>query len=248
MSLLSLILISALSHEVAQASNKYECLRELVPVTDRAFLRHRRKQVEAPFFLNNGRFMVFPEVDERKVTGFFVYNASGAWYFDSIKKSDGTLKAIADLLPGPDGIYELIAQPSGLETVAIHLLPGFSKQKGNKDGPVMLGASVLPVVGAFVSRPDLQVTKYTDPVSSSEQEIKGWMLATGAGRSPASANEQKMNRTLVHLKTQKPKSSSRLWEPLEEEFHLRRDWIKRSNLDEQSFRQLTRIMSTTCNG
>lgn len=110
----------------------------------------------------------------------------------------------------------------------------------------MLGASVLPVVGAFVSRPDMTASAYTDPTSSSERDVKDWIVEKSGARSPASVEDVKINRTLVKLKTQKPKRVSQLWEPLQAEYVLRRDWVKKNNLDEQSFRQLTRIMSTSC--
>lgn len=228
-------------------AGRFECLRDLIPITDRATLGKKRKGVESPFFVNNRAYLVFPEIAAGRVSGFFMYGSKGAWYYDSIAEVSGGKTPIRELRPTGRGVYELVAQPGGLETVAILFLPGFSDSQKNKDGPVVLGASVLPVVGALVSRPELSVNLYSDPAKASDEEIGRWLKMKAPSRGPAAVDSDgKPIRTLVHLAALSVKDGKSLWEPLEHEFVLRRDWIKNHNLDERSFRNLTRVMDTTC--
>lgn len=229
------------------AGSRFDCLRDLVPITDRASLGSQRKNVEAPFFINNNSHLVFPEVNKDLVTGFFLYGKKGAWYYDSIEESQGKLTPIKVLKPVDRAVYELVAQPDGLETVAILFLPGFRGSKRNKDGPVVLGASVLPVVGALVSRPEQSQNLYSDPAKASDDEISRWLRSHSYSRSPAGLDgDGKPIRTLARLATANPKDQKSLWAPIENEFKLRRNWVKTHNLDEQSFRALSRAMDTTC--
>jgi hypothetical protein len=95
----------------------------------------------------------------------------------------------------------------------------------------MLGSSVLPVLGAIVSRPESYDFVYRNPEP---------ML----GRSPANAPSLPVE--MVALKTVSPKTQKRLWQPLYDELRLRKTWIKEHNLDEVTFKDLSRALDSSC--
>lgn len=199
-------------------------------VTNRGAFQRQRKEVESPF-LRDDRYIVFPEVVKRKVTGFFVYDEKGAYYYDTAVLGVENKREIPIAQLKAKKIFQMTVQPAGLETLTIFYQPGFESGNATKDGPVMLGSSVLPVVGAIVSRPESYDYAYHAP------EISG-------GRGPASAPV--IPTEMVSLKTGSPKSAERLWQPLHEELRLRKSWIKSHNLDEATFKNLSRIMDSTC--
>lgn len=219
----------------AEALNPFECLRDLMPITDRASLRRQRNGVERPFLVNGDRFLVFPEAKAGRVTGFYLYDRRGAWYYDAIESKSGK-KRIAELDVDREKIYELTAQPGGIETVTVFFLPGFDGQKKNKQGPMVLGASVLPVVGAFVSRPNMSTAGYQDPSKAIQSELDRW----------SRKRESNLERTLVRLSTIQSLTQKQITKPLQDEVRLRREWIKGHNLDNQSFRALMRVMDRSC--
>ncbi|NJL24396.1 MAG: hypothetical protein HC902_03980 [Calothrix sp. SM1_5_4] len=227
--------------------NTFDCLRDLIPLTERALIRSQRKSVEEPFIIG-GKYIVFPEVAGGKIAGFFVYDRAGAWHYDAVEeKPDGERKAIADLAPDAAlGVLELVAQPRGLETLTIRYLPGFNPNESVKSGPVALGVSVLPVVGAFVSRPEQKKIAYYDPGQASDADLKRWLAERSSGRRPAENQEAPLNRTIQRLVSRKGREGNALWAPLKQELELRKNWIKTHNLDEATFKSLTRIMDTTC--
>ncbi len=225
--------------------NAFECLRDIMPITDRAAVQNKRGDVEEPFLVNN-KFIVFPEVSNLVVTGFFFYGQKGAAYYDAAEVK-GSLKSIGDLaFKKDDGIYELIAQPEGLETVTVHYLPGFKLAPGGKNGPMVLGATVLPVIGAFVSRPDMIKVAYQNPKEVNDIVVKKWMSESMGERRPASVDDIKLNATILRLKTIQEKSHEDLWKPFKHELRLRKNWIQTHNLDEKAFKQLSLILEGTC--
>jgi hypothetical protein len=229
----------------AQALSTYECLRDLMPITDRASLQNKRQNVEEPFALDE-KFVIFPEVVKDAVVGFYFYGPKGAAYYDAVEKA-GKVTSLAELtFKKDDGVYELVAQPNGIETVTVQYLPGFKLAPTGKDGPVMLGASVLPVFGAFVSRPDMDKSAYLNPKSVTEISVKKWMAENWQGRRPASIEELPINSTIVKLKTLQPKSNDDLWKPAKNELKLRKAWIQTHNLDERAFKQLSLAMEGSC--
>src|SRR5262249_39548908 len=161
----------------------------------------------------------------------------GAAFYDAVDKS-GKVVHIGDLVFKKDeGVYELVAQPGGLETVTVQYLPGFRLVPSGRDGPVILGASVLPVIGAFVSRPVLDRTAYVDPKNINEMVIKKWMTERWEGRKPASVEDVPVHTTILKLKSVQAKATEDLWKPLKAELKLRKAWIQTHNLDEQAFKQ-----------
>lgn len=235
----------------ASAFNTFECVRDLLPVTDRASFQSKRQGVEEPFLLND-KYLVFPEVSNGTVSGFYFYGPKIAVFYDAIeiKGTRSVTRYIGDLKFRPsEGIYEMVAQPTGLETVTVSYLPGYQMASSGRGGPVMLGSSVLPVIGAFVSRPAMHKAAYSNPSFANESDVKRWVAARSpnpGGRQPAAADKTEVVKTIVRLKTLHPKQEDELWRPLKQELKFRQDWIKTRNLDEKSFKQLTLIMEGSC--
>lgn len=229
----------------AEAYNAFECLRDLMPITDRATVQTKRGDVEEPFIVD-GKYVVFPEISNGTVTGFFFYGAKSAAYYDAAEVK-GKIKSIGDMsFRRDEGIYDLVAQPAGLETVTVHYLPGFRLAPTGGDGPVVLGASVLPVVGAFVSRPDIEKLAYNNPKSFTDSAVKKWMSEHMTERRPASVDDIVINSTILKLKTLQVKSGDALMKPLRQELKLRKAWVQSHNLDEKAFKQLTLTMEGSC--
>jgi hypothetical protein len=234
LNLILTILLGATAHAGTPKGSPFTCLKDILPLTDRGAYQSKRIDVETPFVRGN-RFLVFPEVVKRKVTGFFVYDENSAWYYDTAvigtagKKIEVPIAGLDERKPAK--IFQMVAQPAGLETVTIFYQPGFERDDTNKEGPVMLGSSVLPVVGAIVSRPESYDFVYRNPEPS-------------AGRSPAGVPALPVE--MVTLKTASPKSEKRLWQPLHEELRLRKAWIKEHNLDEVTFKDLSRALDSSC--
>lgn len=229
----------------ASAASTYDCLRELMPLTERGNYQPKRKSVEAPFVVD-GNYLVFPDISGGQLSGFYFYKGSQAWHFDAVVVN-GKKKQISELqYKNEIGMIKLVAQPEGLETVALYYMPGYDPYSGNKEGPVMLGASVLPVVGALVSRPNKAKLHYVDPKQATDDRLKAWIFNQSTGRKPASADDIKLNQTLMHMASQEKMDESALWKPIKEELYLRRNWLKISNLDDATFRKFTHAMQTTC--
>lgn len=237
--------LALLAPATAGAFSSYDCLRALMPITDRASLQNKRQEVEAPFIVSD-KFIVFPEISNGTVSGFFFYGPKGAAYYDAADKLGKTVH-IGDLnFKSAEGVYELVAQPGGLETVTVNYLPGFRLAPTGKDGPVVLGASVLPVIGALVSRPDLDKSAYINPKNVNDSLVKKWMAERWEGRRPAAVDDIPVNSTILKLKTVQAKSAEDQWKPLKAELKLRKGWIQTHNLDEQSFKQLSLAMEGSC--
>ena len=244
-----LVLIGvALSAVTVQASNTFECVRDLMPITEQATFQGARSSVESPF-VQSGKFIVFPEVSKDHLTGFFVYSKTSAKYFDAVETKDAPAHqtAIADLHASSDHpVYSMVAQPDGLETVTLEYLPGFGAEETTGDGAVVLGSSVLPVVGALVSRANEQLhVAYRNPSEANEADIKNWIF-THSSRHPATANAVEINHQLMQLVTKRAKSQEDLWQPLKSELRLRKKWVQEHNLDESSFQSLSKVMETSC--
>lgn len=225
----------------AAASDPYSCVRDLMPITELAAHQVHRSGVEKPFTLLQ-KYIVFPEVTRGRLSGFFVYSDDKAWYYDSVEGG----QRLSDLKESDLKMYDLVAQPNGLETLTISYLPGYRMGKSIRGGPVVLGASVLPVFGAVISpsNRDLRMV-YHNPSDSSEDELKEWFYSH-ASRKPASVKDVQVRRQLLHLATLAPKRGEKLWEPLRAELKVRKAWVKTHNVDEASFRKLARLMDTTC--
>ena len=236
----------------AEGFNTFECLRDLLPATDRGSYQSDRNQVERPFVINN-KYIVFPEIKGRGLTGFFLYDRLGAYYYDSIEAKGAAgnkITPIAELSAAKDKtLYQMVVQPGGLETVTIYYMPGFDSKETNASGPVVLGTSVLPVIGAFVSRPDQYDSVYQNPSAVPDGRLKEFISA-GQSRRPASASKEapalKIDRKIVSLGSRKIKDNARLWQPLKDELALRRDWIKKTNLDAKTSRDIARPLNGPC--
>ena len=68
----------------AEGFNTFDCLRDMMPLTERGSFQRQRVNVERPFMAGE-KYMVFPEVIARKVTGFYVYDGKAAYYYDTIE-------------------------------------------------------------------------------------------------------------------------------------------------------------------
>lgn len=237
--------IALAAPHTAFASKSFECLRALIPVTDRAVLQSKRVGVEEPFLVND-KYIVFPAIDGKAVVGFYFYSAAGAKFYDAVD-INGQTKTLVDLEFKRDhGVYDLIAQPAGLETVTVPYLPGFRYTIRKGGGPVVLGTSVLPVLGALVSRPNLESTSYHNPDDVNSNDLKRWVVDRQGDRAPASLDNVEIKRTILKLKTVAEKSREDLWSPIRTELHLRKTWIKTHNLDEKAFKQLSLAMDGSC--
>lgn len=230
LNLILTFLVGASAHAGAPQGSPFTCLRELMTVTDRGSFQRQRKDVETPF-IREDRYIIFPEVVKKNVTGFFVYDEKNAYYYDTAVMGVESKKETPIAQLKAKKIFQMTVQPSGLDTLTIFYQPGFESEVATKDGPVMLGSSVLPIIGAVVSRPESYDYSYRVP------EVSG-------GRGPASASV--VPTQMVSLKTKSPKSVERLWQPLNDELRLRKNWVKSNNLDEATFKNLSRIMDTTC--
>jgi hypothetical protein len=249
---LSFVLFLLMSFDVRAATtalSRYECLRDFMNVADRGAFHVQRKFFEGPRLLQ-GKYIVFPEVGAGRVTGFFLYDEKSAWYFDGVELGGravemGEVKADSQL-----GVLMMTAQPNGLETVTVPFLPGFSLYDSDTDGPVALGSSVLPVVGAFVSRPGQRKISYYDPSQSTDTEVMDWLGRHTSPRGPAAAGgdggKKELPRTLVKMVVMHAKTGDALWLPLKTELKIRRAWVQGHNLDQQTFKKLRRAMESSC--
>lgn len=239
----TIILILLFSIE-ARAYSAFDCLRDLLPITDRATVQGKRDGVEEPFLVD-GKYLVFPEISNATVTGFYFYGPKDAAYYDAGEYKKRTV-SLGDLgFKVSEGIYDLVAQPGGLETVTVSLLPGFRVAPTGKEGPVVLGSSVLPVIGAFVSRPEVAKSAYVNPREVNDIVIQKWM-SERMERKPASVEDITINKTIIKLKTLQAKAGAELMRPLKQELKLRKNWIQTHNLDEKTFKQLSLVMEGSC--
>ena len=247
--------VAAAPAALASGMNRFACLSDLLPLTSHALLQGYRKGFEEPFLVN-AQYLVFPEVANGKLSGLFIFDSKHAWHYDSVaaaaesENEPGAMPVTASIpisalvFDSSQGIFDLVAQPNGLETVTVSYLPGFNPLATDKDGPVILGASVLPVVGAFVSRPEQRRIAYFNPARATDGELKKWFLSHGSGRRPAENPTAEVKRTIRRLHLTKAAPND--WHPLQTELDLRRQWIQDHNLDEATFRQLSRVMESTC--
>ena len=135
-------------------------------------------------------------------------------------------------------------------------MPGFGADRTTANGPVVLGASVLPVVGAFVSRPAAPLRQvYYDPRTVSDHDLKEWVYKQATDklaadkpstRKPSAVDEVQVPHQMMQLLTARPKSGDDLWKPLKAELALRKAWIQAHNLNESSFKSLSRLLQTSC--
>ncbi len=243
---LSLLLFLLVWGPQAFAFNEFDCLRDMIPVTAHSALQVKRKGVEQPFMLDDNH-MVFAEVHKKTVTGFYVYTRGGSWYYDAIQAGDEQpVEPISALSKHGKILYQMVVQPAGLETVTLYFMPGFDARETNHEGPVMLGASVLPVVGAILSRPEKADFMYQDPRAVSEQELKGWVYRNMSGRKPASVDALQLQKKIVKLRTKQAKSAEHMRAILANELKLREKWVEDRNLDDRTFRSLNHALQTTC--
>lgn len=248
-----LLLGLAVSASPARALDRVACLRDLLPATERGRGQIKRAGLGEPF-LANTLDIVIPARQGRQVTGFYLYRGTRAWFYDHAVNARAVRTRIRDLrFVASDGIYDLVAHPEGVETVSIPFLPEFDPMEKEAAGPVMLGSSILPVIGAFVSRPDREDTAYINPRTLVPDDLQAWARRHGGGRSPAAAQStataaastEPLPTTILRLEaTEMPTAD--LWRPLENELRARRAWVQTHNLDQQSFVVLTRAMAGAC--
>lgn len=223
---LGLFLIFLLSFTAR--ADEIACLRELLPVTDKVSFQRDRRGLEKPFVLAD-KFIVFPEIKEGKVSGFYVYGKKRGQYYDVVQAPGKKLPArtaLSDLAQGI--VYDMVAQPDGLETVTIAFAPQLRERPARTPSSAALGASMLPVVGAFVA---LQDKKESTPVY-----IR-----------PELSPNNKNPRKLMQLATSNKKSQDEIARPLKDELEIRRKWIQEANLDDATFKDLSRILQHSCN-
>jgi hypothetical protein len=204
------------------------CLRELLPVSDKVTIHGERKGWEKPFLVND-KFIVFPEVKEGKVTGFYVYGKKRGQYYDLVQSpSKKVLRrtGLTELALGT--IYDMVAQPEGLETVTIAFAPALKSIPSRTPSSAALGASMLPVVGAFVALQEKQDSRpvyvWPDPLQSENKP-----------------------RKLLQLASSSTKSAQELLEPVQNELEIRKKAIQKANLDDATFKDLSRILQHSCN-
>lgn len=233
----------------AEGFNTFDCLRDLMPLTEHGNYQKKRVGIERPFVADK-KFIVFPEVTARKVTGFFVYDGKGAYFYDTVEIKSGNgvkatpIAALEEVLERP--VYQMVAQPGGLETMTIYYMAGFKVAESNGNGPVALGTSVLPVIGAFVSRPERYDYVYQSPQDMSENRLQESLAKNRGGRVPASVGDQKVVRKMVSLATRSKREEKALWAPLKEELRMRRNWVQEHNIDNATFVKIRRAMDTSC--
>lgn len=241
----------------AEVVNRFDCLKSMIPLTRAGARESVRGGIEPPFMINDN-YLAFAETKGGHVTGFYVYDREHAWYYDTVElpgrtAPPGTVaRTVArtplnELKPNRNlGIIELTAQPNGLETIAIAHVPGFdplmAMAKAAYHSTAILGASVLPVVGAFIPHPKTHTLSYYDPTKVKERELVAWFDAQERGAAAPSA----IGRTIVHLATDKHKEERDLWGPMDQELERRREWIQKNNIDLHTFRQINKVMQTTC--
>ena len=103
----------------------------------------------------------------------------------------------------------------------------------------------MPVIGALVSRPEQYDYVYQNPHDLPEERLQAWSIQQkSSGRSPAS--ETPIRRQLVSLSVRISKNEKELWRPLHDELRLRREFVRDSNIDDQTFKGLNRVMSSSC--
>lgn len=219
----------ACSFSFSLFADEVDCLRDLIPVTDKVSFHQGRVGFERPFVVS-GKFVVFPEVKGSKLTGFFVYSQKSRKYYDAVranlKSSLAKAKSVSELASGI--VYDLVAQPDGLETITVSYTPQLAVESSRTPSGAAFGSSMLPVVGALVELQEKKktVTVYNDPNKSSQASM--------------------FDRKLLQLTTKKMKSAEELLSPLRSELKMRKAWIQQANLDNDSFRELNRILQTSC--
>ena len=234
----------------AFALETFECVRDLIPITEQAAFQSKRKQVEKPFMASE-KYMAFPQVIKDAVTGFFLYSSGHAWYYDSVESADPSVietpRSIADLKrTNQFTLFNLVVQPTGLETVTLQYMPGFGNNETTQGGPVILGSSLMPVVGAFMSRTNEQLAVvFRNPREVDNDDLKRWVYEH-LSRKPAAEGDITIEHQLLHLATRKELTKAELWRPMMDELKLRKVWVQNHNLDEDTFKKFSRIMETTC--
>jgi hypothetical protein len=235
----------------ARALDAFECVRDIMPISEQSGFQSPRKGVERPFMLSDN-YMAYPEVNRGTVTGFYVYTSGKAWYYDAVEIKEqraNKRKMIAELKPGVDHyIYNLVAQPTGLETITVQYLPGFKGQETTAEGPVILGSSVLPVMGALVSRDNESLHMvYRNPAEAGEVELKRWIIANSRRKPPATdMKDMPLSRKIWNLRSVNTKTPDELWAPLLNEVKLRKEWVQTHNLDLIAFKKMSILMEGSC--
>ena len=239
----------------AEIANRFECLKTLLPLTkDRADVI-RPDGTEPPFMINEN-YLAFAAAEKGRVAGFYVYDHDQAWYYDTVERPGGApgrtpLKALrADR---DSGVIELTAQPNGLETIAISHLPGFGPNflavEATYANTAILGASVLPVVGAFIPHPKGRDLAYHDPRRVKPRDLETWFTRQGlvaTERTSTSDHEGSIARTILKLAVGTAKTPRELWAPLDREIERRRAWVKQNNIDLVTFGGLNKAMQNGC--
>lgn len=232
----------------ASALDVFNCVRDLMPITEQAAFQVRRVDVEKPF-MSSEKFMIFPEVKKGVVSGFFIYTPGKAWYYDRAqakptKSEGGPIVELVHTNESP--VFTFIVQPSGLETVSIQYLPGYGSDGSTREGPVMLGSSMFPVIGALVSRTNEQLHRvYRNPEEVEESDLKQWIY-DHQSRKLATVSAVEIKRKMLYLATEQSKAKVDLWEPLNNELKVRKLWVQSHNLDEVAFRKLSYILESSC--
>jgi hypothetical protein len=242
-----LTILIALSGGRASALNRFECLRGLISVTEQASLQDKRKGVDKPFF--EGDYLVFPEVTRKRLAGFFVYKGTKAWHYNAVerlKNNNAKHQFSINSAPFKDtSLYQMVTQPDGFRTLTLLYLPGLLGEDSLVSAPVALGSTVLPVIGAIGAKNRLPKAVYNNLANSSEDEIKAWIYPK-LRRKPANFRDVTVRRTMIRLASKGDTKGERLWEPLNAELGLRREWIQTHNLDTASFQKFSQLLEGPC--
>lgn len=197
---------------LARALDTFVCVRDLLPVTEPADFQAHRRGLEKPFIINS-KYMVFPEVTRTSVAGFYIYSEDKAWYYDAVESEDANARPLAEFKDGDLTLYDLVAQPAGLETITLHYMPGF---------------------GVYRNSADFE-----------EHELKRWIFDHISPK-PSSLKAIEVIHKMLRLTANKSKNAEALWRPLNDELKFRKSWVRNHNLDEQNFKQFSRLLDSSC--
>lgn len=245
--LLSVCVFIGRRAQAASPSAAFTCLQSLYKVSNFPELRKYRKGFEAPHLNSTGHAIYFPKIEDRHVTGFYVYSKNSAHLFDAVlmDPSGDVSKAvkIADLpakdeASGKSNIFEFVTTLPSHEILKIGYMPGYHGHHVSAQPTAMIGASLFPVFGVVaVMKTGYRAGLYIDPLQA------GW-LTGAAGR----LVEAKQYIKKIGWLQAKGLPAKEIEKPLRSELQLRRKWLSHINLDSKRFRAWSQAMQTSCRG
>lgn len=233
--------------QAASSSMAFTCLQSLYKVSNFPELRKYRKGFEAPHLNSTGHAIYFPKIEDRHVTGFYVYSKNSEHFFDAVlmdRLSDpSNAVKIADLpakdeASGKTNVFELVTPLPSHEILKIGYMPGYHGHRVSAQPTAVIGASLFPVFGVVAAmKSDYRAGLYIDPLQT------GWV--TGAAGRLIEA--QKYIKKIAWLQA-KDLPAKDIERPLRSELQLRRKWLSHINLDSKRFRAWSQAMQTSCRG